>query len=42
MPSLSEISYSRDNFIAAVRDYYTFLVKMYLDESQITEPPEGG
>jgi hypothetical protein len=42
MPSISDTSYSRDACIAAVRDYYRFLVKMYLDESQVMEPPEGG
>lgn len=42
MPQLSEIRYSRDVCVAAVRDYYNFLVKMYLGESNIIEPPEGG
>lgn len=42
MPQLSEIGYSRDACVAAVRDYYGFLTKMYLDESDVIEPPEGG
>ncbi|KAK1767570.1 hypothetical protein QBC33DRAFT_569894 [Phialemonium atrogriseum] len=42
MPELSEIGYSRDACVAAVRGYYDFLTKMYLDESDIVEPPEGG
>ncbi|KAI1474545.1 hypothetical protein F4774DRAFT_325125 [Daldinia eschscholtzii] len=42
MPSLDEISYSRDVTVAATRDYYTFLTKMYLKESDVIEPPEGG
>ncbi|KAI0007292.1 hypothetical protein F4779DRAFT_592626 [Xylariaceae sp. FL0662B] len=42
MPKLSEISYSRDGTIAAVRDYYHFLTKMYLPDSAILEPPTDG
>jgi hypothetical protein len=42
MPGLSEIEYSRDECIAAVRDYYSFLTKMYLTESDVIEPPGGG
>lgn len=42
MPSLSEIKYSREACVAAVRDYYGFLTKMYLNESDVIEPPEGG
>jgi hypothetical protein len=42
MVALSDISYSRDECVAAVRDYYAFLVKMYLKESVVIEPPEGG
>jgi hypothetical protein len=42
MPSVSDISYSRDATVAAIRDYYRFLVSMYLDESNLLEPPEGG
>ncbi|KAK8137613.1 hypothetical protein PG984_003106 [Apiospora sp. TS-2023a] len=36
------IQYSRDETISAVREFYTFLSKMYIDESDILEPPEGG
>lgn len=42
MPSLDEVSYSRDETVAAIRDYYQFLVKMFLDEASVIEPPEGG
>ena len=42
MPELSEIRYSREATIAAVRGYYEFLAKMYLDESDIQRPPDGG
>jgi hypothetical protein len=42
MPRLEEISYSRDACIAAVRGYYPFLTKLYLDDLQIVEPPAGG
>lgn len=36
------VSYNRDETIAAVRDYYDFLVYMYLDPSYVTIPPEEG
>ncbi len=42
MPEISEISYSRDVCVAAVREYYRFLTRMYLKESAVTEPPPGG
>lgn len=42
MPQLSEITYSRDAVVAAVQDYYAFLTKMYLKESAIIQPPQGG
>ncbi|KAF2132619.1 hypothetical protein P153DRAFT_363918 [Dothidotthia symphoricarpi CBS 119687] len=42
MPSLEDITYSRDETVAAVRDYYQFLTKMYLDETYIIEPPPEG
>lgn len=42
MPDLTEIEYSREACIAAVRDYYRFLTKLYLDESLVIEPPAGG
>ncbi|KAL2135018.1 hypothetical protein VTI74DRAFT_10055 [Chaetomium olivicolor] len=42
MPWLNEVSYSRDATVKAIREYYGFLVKMYLKESYILEPPEGG
>ncbi len=42
MPELSEITYSPDACVTAVRDYYSFLTKMYLEDSKIILPPEGG
>lgn len=42
MPELEDIRYSRQECIIAVRDYYSFLTKLYLDESEVIEPPEGG
>lgn len=42
MPELGNITYSRDECIAAIRDYYTFLTKMYLKESDVIEPPKEG
>jgi hypothetical protein len=42
MPELSDISYSHDATVTAFRDYYRFLITMYLDESAVMEPPEGG
>ncbi|KAH8587717.1 hypothetical protein B0O99DRAFT_640883 [Bisporella sp. PMI_857] len=42
MPELSEIEYSRDATIAAFRNYYQFLTKMYFKDSDVIEPPEDG
>ncbi|EFY86354.1 hypothetical protein MAC_07575 [Metarhizium acridum CQMa 102] len=42
MIPLSEVTYSRDTTVAAVRDYYIFLTRMYLDKTLIKEPPKGG
>lgn len=42
MPELADISYSRDDCVAAVRDYYQFLTQIYLPACQIIEPPEEG
>ncbi|EPE31961.1 hypothetical protein GLAREA_12043 [Glarea lozoyensis ATCC 20868] len=42
MPDLSEITYSQSATVAAFRDYYQFLTKLYLKESDVVEPPEGG
>jgi hypothetical protein len=42
MPPLDKVHYSRDDCIATVRDCYSFLTKMYLDEDLVLEPPEGG
>lgn len=42
MPTLNEITYSRKATIAAVRDYYHFLVDMFLPENFVHEPPAEG
>jgi hypothetical protein len=42
MPSIENVAYSQAETITAVRDYYHFLVKMYMDEANIVEPPDGG
>ncbi|KAK4063450.1 uncharacterized protein Triagg1_9470 [Trichoderma aggressivum f. europaeum] len=42
MPRLSEIYYSREECISAVRGYYNFLTNMYLDEPDVIEPPAEG
>lgn len=38
MPDLEDISYSRDETVAVANDYYDFLTKMYLKESDIIKP----
>lgn len=42
MPTLGEISYSREATIAAFRDYYEFLKDMFLPDDWILEPPAVG
>jgi hypothetical protein len=42
MATLDEFSYSRDETIAAITDYYQFLTKMYLKESRVIYPPPDG
>lgn len=42
MPALQDIEWDRAECVAAVRDFYHFLVKMYLRESDVIEPPAGG
>ncbi len=42
MPKLSEVRHSREAAVAAASEYFGFLAKMYLDESNILRPPEGG
>ncbi|TWU72499.1 hypothetical protein ED733_002052 [Metarhizium rileyi] len=39
---LSEVTYSEEATVAAVRDYYQFLASMYLDKTVIQEPPKDG
>jgi hypothetical protein len=42
MPDLDEITCSRPAAIAAVTDFYEFLTRMYMKESQIVTPPASG
>jgi hypothetical protein len=42
MPRIEDISYSRKATVAAIRDYYRFLVSMYLNLTDVQEPPSGG
>ena len=42
MTELEDITYSRSATIAAIRDFYQFLTKVYLNDSQVIHPPEGG
>lgn len=42
MPELADITYSREATIAAVSDYYSFLAKLYMKDSQVIYPPAGG
>ncbi|KAI1420348.1 hypothetical protein F5Y12DRAFT_773669 [Xylaria sp. FL1777] len=42
MSQSSSFSYSRGATVAAIRDYYQFITSLYLPETFIIEPPEGG
>lgn len=42
MPELEDITYSRQATIASVTDYYDFLTKLFLKDSQVIHPPAGG
>ncbi|CAG8971825.1 hypothetical protein HYALB_00001936 [Hymenoscyphus albidus] len=42
MSSDFNFTYSRETTIHAFRDYYRFLIHMFMNESKIIEPPEGG
>lgn len=42
MPELEALGYSRDATVLAFRDYYQFIVDIYLDDVEIIEPPEEG
>ncbi|KAK8106509.1 hypothetical protein PG999_009868 [Apiospora kogelbergensis] len=42
MPGLEDITYSEAACIAAVSGFYEFLTKIYLDDSAVIYPPEGG
>jgi hypothetical protein len=42
MPSINDISYSRSATVTAIQEYYRFLATMYLDHSDVLEPPAGG
>jgi len=39
---LRDLDYDRNECVEAIRDFYRFLVKVYLPESEVIEPPEGG
>lgn len=41
-PALEDLVYDRALTIATITDYYTFLTKMYMKESQIIHPPPEG
>ncbi|KAI0851377.1 hypothetical protein F5Y00DRAFT_267622 [Daldinia vernicosa] len=34
--------YTRDQYVAIINDFYTFLTKMYIADSALKHPPEGG
>ncbi|PSK44196.1 hypothetical protein B9Z65_176 [Elsinoe australis] len=40
MPKLSDIRYSRGETIATITNYYKFLTRLYLPESDVQEPSE--
>lgn len=42
MSDLEDVAYSRAETVAAVEDYYNFLTKMYMKDSQILRPPPQG
>lgn len=43
MPPISEIPpFSVETTISVIRNYYSFLTEMYLNDSDVIEPPEGG
>ncbi|KAE9370230.1 hypothetical protein N431DRAFT_468297 [Stipitochalara longipes BDJ] len=42
MVELSDITYSREESIAAVRNFYHLLTQLYMKESNVIEPPHGG
>lgn len=42
MPWLDEISYSQDECLAAIYDYFKFITAMFLDEAIVKYPPPGG
>ncbi|KAI1661374.1 hypothetical protein F4813DRAFT_347341 [Daldinia decipiens] len=34
--------YTRDQYVAIINDFYTFLTRMYIADSALKHPPEGG
>lgn len=42
MPHFDQVGHSVSAPIAAITDYYTLLVSLYLDDSSVEWPPEGG
>jgi hypothetical protein len=37
-----QVEFSREETIAAIKDFYDFVTKMYVDEGAFESPPEGG
>ncbi|CCF34650.1 hypothetical protein CH063_01181 [Colletotrichum higginsianum] len=42
MSFLTDTCYSQEECIDAVRDFYSFLTQMYLEDDYVKEPPESG
>jgi hypothetical protein len=42
MSDFEDFPYSREDAIRVIRDYQSFLTRMYLDPARRIEPPEGG
>ena len=42
MPELQDCSYSQDEVVVIVRDFFNFLKHMFLPYALVKEPPEGG
>jgi hypothetical protein len=42
MPELNEVRYTESASVGAIKKFFQFLTKMYLDEASVEWPPEGG
>jgi hypothetical protein len=42
MPELNEVGYSESQSVIVIKEYFKFLTRMYLDETSVEWPPEGG